>query len=549
MPLSSHGQPALASAPAKPSAAAKTCGGSAGGVVALTADKYAQPAAAQRSSAKTLLGTTLRQSAIAAPVNAVKSVFDRAPKLRSHNSFADPLDANKGNVVMGADCVNTSQATGAPTTGPCKGVADVEAAAGVGGAERSWLSNVFKLLFTHLQMLGLLRGIRMDWPDGLDKVLGFLDQTQAFSTWVSLECSLAGVGLHPSITRSIILLLMPAAACLVGLLGWIAIAAVTALWQRHQGLLGHEHDRVTWDYYRPRVLMTCIMVAFFLYPQVSDAVVTILAACTTVDNHSAVSPAYLPPRNATSPGGDALAALKAVGTYWNYDTSQMCFEGPMRVLLVMGIMWVVAFCAGFPLVMVLVLWMNRERLGEVKTDLMYGFFYDSYRHGYYFWESVLLLEKLLLSLAITVTTRYGAPAQVLAGHCVIFVALMLQVKCRPYGCQMLDRLQGTSLYALVGSCFALMMPALDSILTGDGLVSQSSAVTGASLAIAGVLNVGVVLLFLCALYLEGRRMVVSAMDADGDGKVAVWEVLDWVAARLPPWLKNRLAATRNATGS
>jgi hypothetical protein len=170
MPLSSHGQPALASAPAKPSAAAKTCGGSAGGVVALTADKYAQPAAAQRSSAKTLLGTTLRQSAIAAPVNAVKSVFDRAPKLRSHNSFADPLDANKGNVVMGADCVNTSQATGAPTTGPCKGVADVEAAAGVGGAERSWLSNVFKLLFTHLQMLGLLRGIRMDWPDGLDKV-------------------------------------------------------------------------------------------------------------------------------------------------------------------------------------------------------------------------------------------------------------------------------------------------------------------------------------------------------------------------------------------
>jgi hypothetical protein len=59
-----------------------------------------------------------------------------------------------------------------------------------------------------------------------------------------------------------------AAACLVGLLGWIAIAAVTALWQRHQGLLGHEHDRVTWDYYRPRVLMTCIMVAFFLYPQV-----------------------------------------------------------------------------------------------------------------------------------------------------------------------------------------------------------------------------------------------------------------------------------------
>lgn len=44
------------------------------------------------------------------------------------------------------------------------------------GAERLWLSAVFKQLITHLQLLGLLRGLRVNWPDGVHGALVFFDQ-------------------------------------------------------------------------------------------------------------------------------------------------------------------------------------------------------------------------------------------------------------------------------------------------------------------------------------------------------------------------------------
>ena len=52
---------------------------------------------------------------------------------------------------------------------------------------------------------------------------------------------------------------------------------------------------------------------------------------------------------------------------------------------------------------------------------------------YYFWESVILGEKLALALVLSATQRYGAPPQLLAAQVVLLLALMLQIKCRPYG--------------------------------------------------------------------------------------------------------------------
>ena len=76
---------------------------------------------------------------------------------------------------------------------------------------RFWLPNVFKLLITHLQLLGLLRTIRMDWPSGIDKLMGAMDQTQSLSSWVVMECAFARAGgaLRPSVVRALFLLLLP----------------------------------------------------------------------------------------------------------------------------------------------------------------------------------------------------------------------------------------------------------------------------------------------------------------------------------------------------
>jgi len=53
--------------------------------------------------------------------------------------------------------------------------------------------------------------------------------------------------------------------------------------------------------------------------------------------------------------------------------------------------------------------------------------YDSYRRKYYYWECVLLLEKLLLVLVIALLQTYMVQVQVLAAMAVFFFAALLQV--------------------------------------------------------------------------------------------------------------------------
>ncbi|KAI8472269.1 MAG: hypothetical protein J3K34DRAFT_504194 [Monoraphidium minutum] len=409
---------------------------------------------------------------------------------------------------------------------------------------RFWLSNVFKLLITHMQMLGLLRGIRMNWPAGMDQWFGYIDQSQAVSSWVALECSFPRAvegALRSSVARMMLLLLLPVLGAVAALAYSCACAlyfAARARWSRARGAAP-----VTWAYYFPRFVMSLVLVCFYTYPQVSDAVVSILVACTPVDDPAAVRPAALPLPGVGPPGASALAALKAVGLYWNMDTRYQCFEGPMRWLMGMGIAWAVLFCLGFPLGVALALWRNKSRLDDTAVDLKYGFFYNSYRLRFYYWESVLLLEKLALALVVTATQRFGAPSQVLAALGAFFVFLLVQSSCHPYGCIMLDTLQATSMFALSGTTFALMMPALDGVMAPSigADPARSAAVTASALALMGLLNLAAVAAFLGAMALEGRRMFVATLDREGKGHVTWADVRGFAHTSLPGWAAGALA--------
>lgn len=117
-------------------------------------------------------------------------------------------------------------------------------------------------------------------------------------------------------------------------------------------------------------------------------VTNILFACTPVDDPTAVGSAFLPAPDAASGAAattgapaawrlnpeqwsqqppPALAALKAVGSFWDEDTGMRCYEGPMRWLLAMGIVWAALFCAGFPLAMALALARCRRRLRDPQV--------------------------------------------------------------------------------------------------------------------------------------------------------------------------------------
>ena len=50
-------------------------------------------------------------------------------------------------------------------------------------------------------------------------------------------------------------------------------------------------------------------------------VISILVACTLVDDPSKVDKGFLPASVVASPLGSVTSALSATGTYWNMDTS------------------------------------------------------------------------------------------------------------------------------------------------------------------------------------------------------------------------------------
>jgi len=100
---------------------------------------------------------------------------------------------------------------------------------------------------------------------------------------------------------------------------------------------------------------------------------------------------------------------------------------------------------------------------------------------------------------------------------------------------MLDTLQTSSLYAITGTCFALMAPALNEVMapTLSTDPTQSTAVTVSSLAIAGALNAGVVIAFCYAMLCEGKRLIMDRLDKDGKGHVTMADVRSFVMGAVP----------------
>lgn len=69
------------------------------------------------------------------------------------------------------------------------------------------------MLVSYMQLLGLLRLVRLNWSHWLQQVLKtmiYIDFTSGAAIWVSLECSFAEGGPLPkSLRRSLVLMLWP----------------------------------------------------------------------------------------------------------------------------------------------------------------------------------------------------------------------------------------------------------------------------------------------------------------------------------------------------
>jgi hypothetical protein len=80
------------------------------------------------------------------------------------------------------------------------------------------------------------------------------------------------------------------------------------------------------------------------------------------------------------------------------DLAMVCYEHEhliwaLGVALPAILLWVV----GFPIAKVLALYTRRQRLEDEHTHATYGFLYNGYKPGFYWWEFVVDTRKILMA--------------------------------------------------------------------------------------------------------------------------------------------------------
>jgi hypothetical protein len=159
--------------------------------------------------------------------------------------------------------------------------------------------------------------------------------------------------------------------------------------------------------------------------------------------------------------------------------------------------------------------------------MKYGFFYDSYDSRHYYWESVILVEKLLLVVAITLMRRWSAAAQVLLSLVIVWAATILHLTFRPSGCRLLHTLQRGSLFVLQVTLYLLMLANLPDM--------SSRGVVIAALCVAAALNAALLATFAYAFVLEVRRLMMVTVGRDTSERMTAGDVGRFLRSTVHEW--------------
>ena len=103
-----------------------------------------------------------------------------------------------------------------------------------------------------------------------------------------------------------------------------------------------------------------------------------------------------------------------------------------------------------------------------KWTLRYGFIFAGYRHGFEWWESIIMMRKCCFVLLSIFLGAYGATAQCVASSMILVAALSLQLQYRPFLDDDHNQLESIGLHA----CLLQLLVALMS--NSVGKVGHSS---------------------------------------------------------------------------
>ncbi|GIL85472.1 hypothetical protein Vretifemale_13977 [Volvox reticuliferus] len=361
---------------------------------------------------------------------------------------------------------------------------------------------VFKILMSYLQVFSLIRSISTPWPSMLAVFLSLVKMaSNSVSAFVSIDCNLKHGTLPISVQRVIITVATPFIIMALALIIWLV------LFLRHRirkTLLGPGFS----GYMRPRVIITIITIVFYVYPDMTNTLLS-LFSCPIVD-----------------PEEDQYSNfMEAKGAYWTQDLNLKCYTKPHLYLVsILGGPGVVFFAIGAPIFSYIWLRTHYSLLyTSPEFSVSYSFMYEDYSRESYFWDSIIMFRKLAVIAAIVFLQPQGQLIQIIAVLGVILLSAVAQLTIKPYKNTQMNNLERLTLYALVVILyFALLFWA--------GIPKPAKFALGMVLTLA---NLALIIYFVWKMIYEFGLYFIWTIDdhSNADGRLEWDDVWNYVHAK------------------
>lgn len=387
------------------------------------------------------------------------------------------------------------------------------------------LSSMVKILVSFVQVTAIARNLNIQWPITLATLFSHLDYSST-SSWISLDCSFTGTSEYRAVMATVLTCSMPVMLMVGAFPVWLVLWANKR--RNHAGL---PQELSPSNYFKPRLITTLVQIAYYTYTLVTATLLEIFE-CTTLEGPSAGAQlAYADAAYAImgTPGGEATpwSAVWLTGRFWDRNFNTRCFESPLhrRLALGLGLPGLLLFGAGVPLTFLLLLWRHRMQLGDPRVQLKYGFLYQEYRSGLYYWESAIMARKAIVVLvsALLAGTATAGPSLVVYTTAIIMVCFFLLHEIKlPFRTKVLNNMERVSLFTNI----------ITFILLSYLLIDPDLLEPGSGLAVTLILyavNVAALCYLLTHIIWIGWDIAHTVLDVDKDGKVT-WRDLRRLAS-------------------
>ena len=120
-------------------------------------------------------------------------------------------------------------------------------------------------------------------------------------------------------------------------------------------------------------------------------------------------------------------------SYLHVDLQEKCYQGRhLDMVLALGVSRIFAYVLGLPVLMLVFLLRNRDRLDANVVLSRYGLFYAGYKRDKFYWETVLSLRKIGIVALGIFGPAMGPVRQSVFAILILSIFIVLEIIGRPF---------------------------------------------------------------------------------------------------------------------